>query len=111
MKKNLDMLSIRAKLGLTQARLAELLDVDRKYVSMIETGAKPLSPKMSRKLDILLQGGIDVSGATVNGSVIGHGGTVGTPPRDEGNFQEEMRRRMSNIERLLVDLLARSSKD
>lgn len=56
MSKNLDMATARATLGLTQARLAELLDVDRKYVSMIETGVKPLSAKMSKKLDILLRG-------------------------------------------------------
>lgn len=53
MNKKIDIAKIRSELGITQAELAELLDVDRKYVSMLETGAKPISAKMSRKLDTL----------------------------------------------------------
>lgn len=53
MKNNLDILEIRNKFGLTQQELANLLEVDRKYISMIETGVKPLSNKLARKLERL----------------------------------------------------------
>ena len=110
MSKNLDMASARASLGLTQARLAELLDVDRKYVSMIETGTKPLSAKMSKKLDMLLRGvsnstappGVSVSG----GAVKPIGAAVGEYSAAHGFRQEidDIRERLSTIERLLVKL-------
>lgn len=45
------MAQVRLKLGVTQQVLAEMLGVDRKYVSMIETGVKPLSNKLALKLD------------------------------------------------------------
>ena len=59
MNKKIDIANIRSELGITQAELAELLDVDRKYVSMLETGAKPISAKMSRKLDTLKESGVE----------------------------------------------------
>ena len=46
----LDMAEIRAQLGVTQQVMAEILGVDRKYVSMVETGVKPLSKKLAAKL-------------------------------------------------------------
>lgn len=51
MKNKLDMAEVRKKLGITQQVLADMLGVDRKYVSMIETGVKPLSKKLAVKLD------------------------------------------------------------
>lgn len=68
MEKKLDMAQVRTKLGITQARLAELLDVDRKYVSMIETGTKPLSSKLSKKLDSLLSNPPPASVETITGA-------------------------------------------
>ena len=50
MKNKLDMAQVRLKLGVTQQVMAEMLGVDRKYVSMIETGVKPLSNKLALKL-------------------------------------------------------------
>lgn len=40
----------REKFDLTQQDLAEMLDVSRNYVTLMENGAKPFSPKMAKKL-------------------------------------------------------------
>ena len=47
----------RAELGVTQEVLAVMLGVSRKYISMIETGAKPMSKKLSKKLALIMDGG------------------------------------------------------
>lgn len=47
----------RAELGITQEVLAVMLGVSRKYISMIETGAKPMSKKLSKKLALIMDGG------------------------------------------------------
>ena len=98
MSNNLDMAQIRADLGITQAQLGELLNVDRKYISMIETGTKPLSSKLSKKLDTLIHGNIHANGITVNGGIIGHNGTVTTTQKDMLNGLEDMRDRLTKIE-------------
>ena len=100
MKKNLDMAEIRAALGITQARLAELLDVDRKYVSMIETGIKPLSSKLSKKLDILRNGAPHNIGppASVVPGIIAEGGAEAYGKPD--NWAELFKR----LERIETDL-------
>lgn len=78
MKNNLDIAEIRSNLGLTQAELAELLNVDRKYVSMIETGSRPLSNKLAKKLDKLVSGDINAPRAIVTNGAIGHNNNVTT---------------------------------
>ena len=40
----------REKLKLTQQDLADMLDISRNYVTLIETGAKPMTPKIVKKL-------------------------------------------------------------
>ena len=40
----------REKFDLTQQDLADMLDVSRNYITLIENGAKPFSPKMAQKL-------------------------------------------------------------
>ena len=42
--------AIRKQLGLTQEQLAEKLEVTPNYLSMIETGKKPLSIRIAKKL-------------------------------------------------------------
>jgi transcriptional regulator with XRE-family HTH domain len=49
------LVDLRKRLGITQQIMAEMLGVDRKYVSMIETGVKPLSKKLALKLKNLEQ--------------------------------------------------------
>lgn len=87
-----------------------MLGITRTYVGLVENGIKPFSEKLERKLlKVTSTGTINVSGTTVNGSIIGHGGTVGTPPQADADFQEETRKRLSNLERLVVDLMARGN--
>ena len=56
MKKSLNLSDLRGKLGLTQTGLATLLDVTSEYVSMMETGKKPLSKKILKKLESIEAG-------------------------------------------------------
>ena len=44
------MRSIRKRLGLSQAEAANLLDISRDYVGLIERGVKSPSPKLERKI-------------------------------------------------------------
>ena len=53
MSEKFDLASYRAEKGLTQRDLAKALDVNWKYLSMIETGVKPMSKKLMAKLDQL----------------------------------------------------------
>jgi transcriptional regulator with XRE-family HTH domain len=52
-EKKLDLRVYRNKLGLTQVQLAEMLGLNSKYLSMIESGTKPLTDKMVKKLELL----------------------------------------------------------
>ena len=54
MQKSLSLLGTRQKLGLTQARIADLLGITPEYVSMIEHGKKIPSRKILNKLVKLL---------------------------------------------------------
>lgn len=54
--KQLDIAEVRSRIGVTQQVLADMLNVDRKYISMIETGAKPLSKKLAKKLILIDKG-------------------------------------------------------
>jgi DNA-binding XRE family transcriptional regulator len=58
MAEKFDLVSFRSERGLTQRDLAKALNVNWKYVSMIETGAKPLSKKLKYKLDQLQLDGV-----------------------------------------------------
>lgn len=53
MEEKFDLVSFRAARRLTQRDLAKALDVNWKYISMIETGVKPLSNKLKARLDQL----------------------------------------------------------
>lgn len=53
MSEKFDLASYRAENGLTQRDLAKALEVNWKYLSMIETGVKPMSKKLMAKLDQL----------------------------------------------------------
>jgi len=44
---------VRERLGLKQRELADLLGVATNYISMIEAGRKPFSPKLIKKLELL----------------------------------------------------------
>lgn len=81
-----DIATVRAEKGLTQAQLAEMLDVDRKYISMIETGKKPLSNKLRKKLDKILA---DLQ-----------------VPERATSFENDVICRLASVETLLVELLA-----
>ena len=41
---------IRRRHGLTQSKMAQILDITPEYLSMIETGRKPLSKKLEKKV-------------------------------------------------------------
>ena len=53
MEEKFDLVAFRATRGLTQRDLAKALKINWKYISMIETGVKPLSNKLKTKLDQL----------------------------------------------------------
>jgi transcriptional regulator with XRE-family HTH domain len=50
MEKSFGAREVRVRLGLTQTQLADKLHVTPEYVSMVERGSKPLSPKLSKRL-------------------------------------------------------------
>lgn len=50
--RNLDLAEFRRQRGITQAELAAFLEVNRKYVSMLETGVRHPSKKILQKLDL-----------------------------------------------------------
>lgn len=47
------LVEVRERLGLKQRELADLLGVAPNYISMIEAGRKPFSPKLIKKLELL----------------------------------------------------------
>jgi len=51
MEKKFDLREERLKIGFTQEKLAELLEVTPEYISMLENGRKPVSPKMLKKFN------------------------------------------------------------
>ena len=53
MEKKFNLQKYREKYGITQQQLAELIGVNFRYISMIETGAKPLTQKFVKKLELL----------------------------------------------------------
>jgi len=53
MEKKFNLQKYREKYGITQQQLAELIGVNFRYISMIETGAKPLTEKFVKKLELL----------------------------------------------------------
>ena len=53
MEKKFNLQDYRKKYGLSQQQLAELIGVNFRYISMIETGAKPLTSKFVKKLELL----------------------------------------------------------
>lgn len=53
MEEKFDLVAFRTARGFTQKDLAAALNINWKYISMIETGAKPLSNKLKAKLDQL----------------------------------------------------------
>ena len=53
-KKLCRLVDVRKGLGLTQKELSIKLDVAENYISMIESGKKPMSKKLLRKLDSIL---------------------------------------------------------
>ena len=53
-KKLCRLVDVRKGLGLTQKELSIMLDVAENYISMIESGRKPMSKKLLRKLDSIL---------------------------------------------------------
>jgi transcriptional regulator with XRE-family HTH domain len=47
------LLEVRRRLGLKQRELADIIGVDPNYISMIESGKKPFSKKLVKKLELL----------------------------------------------------------
>lgn len=86
---------IRDKLGLTQAEFAEVLGVQRTYVSMVESGKKPLSDKFIKKVDKLLKKEVYTKEDT-------QVDLVAIDARISG-----IEKRLESIERLLIQLLAK----
>ena len=46
---------LRLEMGLTQQELADSLNMNSRYISMLESGVKPCSDKMVKKVELLLQ--------------------------------------------------------
>lgn len=68
--KKVDLKSFREELGMTQQELADALDMARTYISMIESGTKPFSGKLRRKVECLLYNRIgDISVSDNHGAI------------------------------------------
>ena len=47
--------NLRLEMGLTQQELADSLDMNSRYISMVESGLKPCSAKMLKKVELLVK--------------------------------------------------------
>ena len=47
--------NLRLEMGLTQQELADSLDMNSRYISMVESGLKPCSAKMLKKVELLVR--------------------------------------------------------
>lgn len=47
--------NLRLEMGLTQQELADSLDMNSRYISMVESGLKPCSDKMLKKVELLVR--------------------------------------------------------
>ena len=115
-EKKVDLAEIRKKAGLTQRELAALIGVGRSYLAMVESGQKPFSEKLRRKVDTAL------SSSSI--SVIGNSGPVavgspgaslgGASPPGEGALSARvaaLEARVSALERALVAALGKGRGD
>ena len=98
--------------GMKVGEIAEEIGVSRQFLQQMATGKSRVPLDKMSTIDNLIvkySGDIHVNGSTVNGVISGHGGTVNTQPQAETTFQAETSKRLSNIERLLIELLSKSS--
>lgn len=104
MQKKFNMREERHKLGWTQEKLAAFLDITPEYLSMMENDRKPVSAKVLKKFNSLP---VEVQPtAPPSGSRKPIGTAVGEYTEAHGFRQEidDIRERLSTIERLLVKL-------
>ena len=114
--KKVDLKSFREELGMTQQELADALDMARTYISMIESGTKPFSGKLRRKVECLLYNRIgDISHGAI-GSPGAHVHNNPAPPLEappawakalEVRLSAEiksLREQLADIQALLVKL-------
>ena len=110
MQKKFDLREERQKLGLTQGKLAELLDITPQYVGMLENGHKTVSKKLVKRFEAI-RSPIHAEGAVNNGGsqVIGHGSSVGTLPQLSELSKDiaDLKERMASIEKLLIKFITK----
>ena len=106
MKEKLTLRDFRESLGMTQQELADSLCITRTYVGLVENGKKPFSDKLRRRL-------LKVTNPSEHGATAPPGGPrkpMGTAVSEytaANGFRQEIddiRERLSTIERLLVKL-------
>lgn len=90
---------IRQTLGITQEEMAKRLGITRNYLALMETEKRKTPIAVTEKANrIVTDSNIHAHGATVNGGIIGHNGTVTTIQQETLDFRAEIRERLTALE-------------
>lgn len=100
-----DLIKLRAMLGLTQEDFAQLVDVTRDYISMLERGKHHISKKFLDKLSNALGG--DITVGTINADnhavvQVGHGNNTTSSAPETLHLKDELTTLQSEVETLKV---------
>lgn len=97
MEEELTLKAFRESRGLTQQALADRLGVAKNYIYLVESGRKPMTEGLRRKLDTLARGATN-SAKRLEGET----NKIVVSAADI----EDIKARLANIERLMIQLLA-----